>query len=140
MDRGRTASKRHLICDGGGLPLAPPLLRVANLNDYGMLLPLLERVGQRRGGARLVLADRGYDARAVREGIRHAATSRGSPNAAGSVLLQRNRSAILSCATRRWERWSAPGTGSPLRGRSSPWLPARTSTSPNSPKTTVNLC
>jgi transposase len=70
VDRGRTASKRHLICDGSGLPLAPPLLSAANVNDYGMILPLLDRVAaDRPAGGRLVLADRGYDSHAVREGI-----------------------------------------------------------------------
>ena len=66
MDRGRTATKRHLICDGSGLPLAAGLT-AANVNDYGQLLPLLDQVQVAPG--RQVLADRGYDAKAVREGI-----------------------------------------------------------------------
>lgn len=68
MDRGRTASKRHLIVDGQGLPLAVALT-AANVNDYGQLLPLLDAAvgGIHTGGQ--VLADRGYDSRAVREGI-----------------------------------------------------------------------
>jgi transposase len=69
VDRGRRASKRHLIVDGQGVPLAVALT-AANINDYGQLLPLLDAAG---GGAdgegRLVLADRGYDSRAVREGV-----------------------------------------------------------------------
>lgn len=70
MDRGRTASKRHLIADGRGLPLAVALT-AANVNEYGALLPLLDEVAAGEHGAgRAVLADRGYDARAVREGIR----------------------------------------------------------------------
>lgn len=70
MDRGRTASKRHLIVDAQGVPLAVALT-AANINDYGQLLPLLDAGGGGvPGEGRLVLADRGYDSRAVREGIR----------------------------------------------------------------------
>jgi transposase len=69
VDRGRTATKRHLITDGGGLPLRPAL-SAANVNDYGQLLPLLDAVaGGKAGRGRLVLADRGYDSSAVREGV-----------------------------------------------------------------------
>lgn len=68
MDRGRTATKRHLITDGRGLPLAVALT-AANVNDYHQLLPLLDQLEGPAGG-REVLADRGYDAQAVREGIR----------------------------------------------------------------------
>lgn len=67
MDRGRTATKRHLITDGGGLPLAVALT-AANVNDYHQLLPLLDQLSGPAAG-REVLADRGYDANAVREGI-----------------------------------------------------------------------
>ncbi len=70
MDRGRTATKRHLITDGQGLPLAATI-SAANVNEYGALLPLLDHVAAGAHGAgRLVLADRGYDAKAVREGVR----------------------------------------------------------------------
>lgn len=68
MDRGRTATKRHLITDGGGLPLAVAVT-AANVNDYHQLLPLLDQLTGPAAG-REVLADRGYDAKAVREGIR----------------------------------------------------------------------
>lgn len=67
MDRGRTATKRHLITDGGGLPLAVAVT-AANVNDYHQLLPLLDQVATVGDGCE-VLADRGYDAKAVREGI-----------------------------------------------------------------------
>jgi transposase len=66
VDRGRTATKRHLITEGQGLPLAVALT-AANVNDYGQLLPLLDQVAVEPGGQ--VLADRGYDAKAVRDGI-----------------------------------------------------------------------
>jgi len=69
VDRGRTATKRHLITDGQGVPLAAALT-AANINDYGQLLPLLDRVALgEHGQGRLLLADRGYDAKAVRAGI-----------------------------------------------------------------------
>ena len=70
MDRGRTATKRHLITDGQGLPLAVALT-AANVNDYGQLLPLLDALQRPPAGGEgcQVLADRGYDAKAVREGI-----------------------------------------------------------------------
>lgn len=67
MDRGRSATKRHLITDGGGLPLAVAVT-AANVNDYHQLLPLLDQLSVPADG-RAVLADRGYDAKAVREGI-----------------------------------------------------------------------
>ena len=66
MDRGRTATKRHLITEGRGLPLGVALT-AANVNDYGQLLPLLDGIAVEPG--RQVLADRGYDSKQVREGI-----------------------------------------------------------------------
>lgn len=42
-------------------------LTAANVNDYGQLVPLLDQVAVAPG--REVLADRGYDSQAVREGI-----------------------------------------------------------------------
>jgi transposase len=70
VDRGRKASKRHLIVDGRGVPLAVAVT-AANVNDYGQLLPLVDQAGGgAHGDGRLILADRGYDSRAVRDGIR----------------------------------------------------------------------
>lgn len=69
MDRGRTATKRHLITDGKGTPLAAHIT-AANVNDYGQLLPLLDCfLGESLGSGQEILADRGYDAKAVRDGI-----------------------------------------------------------------------
>jgi len=69
VDRGRSATKRHLISEGRGLPLGV-LLSAANVNDYGMLLPLVDALyGNAPGAGRLVLADRGYDSNAIREGL-----------------------------------------------------------------------
>ena len=51
------------------MPLAVAIT-AANVNDYGQLLPLLDQLwGERLGDGREVLADRGYDARAVRDGV-----------------------------------------------------------------------
>jgi transposase len=69
VDRGRTATKRHLITAGDGTPRAASIT-AANINDYGQLLPLLDALaGEVCGDGREVLADRGYDAKAVRDGI-----------------------------------------------------------------------
>ena len=59
-----------MIVDGQGLPLAVSIT-AENVNDYGQLLPLVDAAGGGvAGDGRLVLADRGYDSRAIREGIR----------------------------------------------------------------------
>ena len=45
-------------------------ITAANVNDYGLLLPLLDEVcAAQEGDRRQVLADRGYDAKAIRDGI-----------------------------------------------------------------------
>jgi len=67
VDRARTGSKHHLLCDGAGIPLAISLTG-GQRNDVTQLLPLVDGVGPvrgRRGRPRQrpdrVLADRGYD-------------------------------------------------------------------------------
>jgi hypothetical protein len=67
VDRGRAGSKRRLITDGYGTPLAVPLTG-GNRNDVTQLLPLLDavppirgRVGRPRRRAVTLYADRGYD-------------------------------------------------------------------------------
>jgi transposase len=67
VDRGKTGSKHHLICDGGGIPLAVTLTG-GNRNDITQLVPLLDAIPPvrgRRGRPRrkpdVVVADRGYD-------------------------------------------------------------------------------
>jgi transposase len=46
-------------------------ITAANVNDYGMLLPLLEQAWPEAeaGDGRAVLADRGYDSKEVRDGV-----------------------------------------------------------------------
>ena len=67
-DRGKNGSKRHLIVDGQGTPLAVEHTG-ANVHDSEMAIALVEgipRIKQRRGRPRKrpeeVLADRAYDA------------------------------------------------------------------------------
>lgn len=67
-DRGKNGSKRHLIVDGQGTPLAIDHTG-ANVHDSEMALPLVDAIPpikQPRGGPRKrpdeVLADRAYDA------------------------------------------------------------------------------
>ncbi|MEA2379140.1 MAG: hypothetical protein QOD13_3047 [Thermoleophilaceae bacterium] len=67
VDRGRTGSKHHLICDTAGIPLAITLTG-GNRNDVTQLLPLVDGVGPVRGRpgrarqrAEQLIADRGYD-------------------------------------------------------------------------------
>src|SRR5262249_27009184 len=75
-DRAKRGSKRHLICDGQGIPLAVRLTG-ANRNDSQEALALVDAIpllqGERgRPWCRpaCVLGDRGYDAAAIRRGLR----------------------------------------------------------------------
>jgi transposase len=75
-DRAKRGSKRHLICDGRGVPLAVRLTG-ANRNDSQEAMALVEAIpslnGKRGRPRRLpdgVLGDRGYDAAAIRRGLR----------------------------------------------------------------------
>jgi transposase len=74
-DRAKMGSKRHLICDGRGVPLAIQLTG-ANRNDSQQALALVDAIPSlqgRRGRPRhrpdCVLGDRGYDAESIRQGL-----------------------------------------------------------------------
>jgi len=76
-DRAKLGNKRHLICDRWGITLAIQLT-AANKNDSQQALAALvdaipslqgERV-RPRNRPRYLLGDRGYDARAIRRGLR----------------------------------------------------------------------
>jgi transposase len=75
-DRAKRGSKRHLICDAHGVPLAIRLTG-ANRNDSQEALALVDAIPPLQGGrgrprcrpAR-VLGDRGYDAASIRSGLR----------------------------------------------------------------------
>ena len=75
-DRAKRGSKRHLICDGQGVPLAVRLTG-ANRNDSQEALALVDAIpplhgarGRPRKRPDCVLGDRGYDAAAIRRGLR----------------------------------------------------------------------
>jgi transposase len=75
-DRAKRGSKRHLICDGRGVPLAVRLTG-ANRNDSQEALTLVDAIpllqgarGRPRQRPDCVLGDRGYDAAASRRGLR----------------------------------------------------------------------
>jgi len=71
-DRAKRGSKRHLICDGRGVPLAVRLTG-ANRNDSQEALALVDAIPLLHGGhgrprqrPDCVLGDRGYDAAVIR--------------------------------------------------------------------------
>jgi transposase len=77
VDRGKPGSKLHLLCDGGGLPLAA-VVTAANVNDTTMFQALVEDIppirtpsGRRRRRPGKLHADKGYDSQANRAWLRH---------------------------------------------------------------------
>lgn len=67
VDRARTGSKHHLLCDANGAPLAISLTG-GNRNDITQLLALIDgispvkgKLGRPRQRPERLLADRGYD-------------------------------------------------------------------------------
>jgi transposase len=75
-DRAKLESKRHLICDGHGVPLAVRLTG-ANRNDSQEALALVDAIPPLRGERSrprrrpvCVLGDRGYDAAVIRHSLR----------------------------------------------------------------------
>jgi transposase len=75
-DRAKRGSKRHLVCDAQGVPLAIRLTGV-NRNDSQEALALVDAIAPlqgERGRPRCrpvcVVGDRGYDAAAIRQGLR----------------------------------------------------------------------
>jgi transposase len=74
-DRAKLGSKRHLICDGRGVRVIQ--LTGANRNDSQQALALIDAIpalqgdrGRPRNRPDCVLGDRGYDAEAIRRGLR----------------------------------------------------------------------
>lgn len=75
-DRAKLGSKRHLLCDGCGVPLVIQLTG-ANRNDSQQALALVDEIpplqgeyGPPRRRPTCVLGDRGYDAYAIRLALR----------------------------------------------------------------------
>jgi transposase len=72
--RGGFSSKLHLLCEGNGIPLAAMVVP-GQQHENRSIMPLLDsvRVRQKRGRPRqrpkLLVADKAYDLRPVREGI-----------------------------------------------------------------------
>ena len=84
-DRAKRGSKRHLICDGRGVPLAVRLTG-ANRNDAQEALGLVDAIpplhgerGRPRQRPDCVLGDRGYDAAAIGVGCGRGISCHGSP-------------------------------------------------------------
>lgn len=75
-DRAKRGSKRHVICDGHGVPLAVRLTG-ANRHDSQEAMPLVDAIpplqgerGRPRCRPDCVLGDRAYDAETIRRGLR----------------------------------------------------------------------
>jgi transposase len=75
-DRAKRGSKRHVICDGRGVPLAIRLTG-ANRHDSKEALPLVDAIpplqgerGRPRCRPDCLLGDRAYDAEPIRQGLR----------------------------------------------------------------------
>ena len=108
-DRAKRGSKRHLLCDGRGVPLAVRLTG-ANRNDSQEALALVDAIpplqgarGRPRQRPDCVLGDRGYDAAAIRRGLRTRTSCPCWPCAAPSMGV-----AWVAGAG----SWSAPSPGS----------------------------
>ncbi|WP_413804534.1 IS5 family transposase [Streptomyces sp. OE57] len=121
VDRRKTGSKRHLICDGKGMPLHV-ITTAANVNDIAQTLNLVDgispvagRPGRLRRRPECVLGDKAYDAKAMRRELRRrrilpVISRKGAPNIKGlgklrylveptfALLQQFKRLAV------RWER------------------------------------
>jgi IS5 family transposase len=123
VDRGKPGAKLHLVCDGGGLPLAAAVT-AANLADTTMFQAVLDDVPPIRTPSQrwryrpdAVHADKAYDSAANRawlrrRGLRPRIARRGLDS---SARLGRHRWKVeralswLSCFRRlgvRWDRGS----------------------------------
>ncbi|MFE7935560.1 transposase, partial [Streptomyces sp. NPDC057456] len=76
VDRRKTGSKHHLICDGRGTPLKV-ITTAANVNDVTQTLVLVDgippvagRPGSPRKRPEALLGDKGYDSNPHREELR----------------------------------------------------------------------
>ncbi|MEV8092648.1 transposase [Streptomyces nigra] len=76
VDRRKTGSKHHLICDGRGTPLHV-ITTAANVNDITQTLALVDgiapvagRLGRPRRRPQSLLGDKGYGSKTVRRELR----------------------------------------------------------------------
>jgi transposase len=121
VDRRKTGSKHHLICDGRGTPFKV-ITTAANVNDITQTLGLVDgippvagRLGRPRRRPESVLGDNAYDSKAVRRELQRrrimpVISRKGAPNIKGlgklryvveqtfALLHQFKRLAV------RWER------------------------------------
>jgi transposase len=118
VDRGKPGSKLHLVCDGGGLPLAA-VVTAANVNDTVMfqtvedIPPVRTPAGRRRTRPAKVHADKGYDSRANRAYLRRRGIKAriARREVESSTRLGRHRWKVeralswLSCFRRLQVRW-----------------------------------
>ncbi|WP_398911711.1 transposase [Streptomyces sp. CEV 2-1] len=91
VDRRKTSSKHHLICDGRGTPLKV-ITTAANVNDVTQTLALVDgippvagRPGRPRRRPDALLGDKGYDSNPNRNALRErrilpVISRKGSPN------------------------------------------------------------
>lgn len=121
VDRRKTGSKHHLICDGRGTPLKV-ITTAANVNDVTQTLALVDgippvagRPGRPRRRPEALLGDKGYDSKPNRDERRHrrilpVISRKGSPNIKGIGKLRyvvEQTFALLHHFKRlavRWER------------------------------------
>ncbi|GAA3014722.1 hypothetical protein JCM13580A_56930 [Streptomyces drozdowiczii] len=121
VDRRKTGSKHHLICDGHGTPLKV-ITTAANVNDVTQTLavvdgvpPVAGRPGRPRRRREVLLGDKGYDSNPNRDELRHrrilpVISRKGSPNIKGLGKLRyvvEQTFALLHHFKRlavRWER------------------------------------
>lgn len=121
VDRRKTGSKHHLICDGRGTPLKV-ITTAANVNDVTQTLALVDgippvagRPGRPRHRPEALLGDKGYDSNAHRDELRRrrilpVISRKGSPNIKGMGKLRyvvEQTFALLHHFKRlavRWER------------------------------------
>jgi transposase len=99
VDRRKTGSKHHLICDGRGTPLWG-ITTAANVNDITQTLNLVDgippvggRTGRPRRRPESVLGDKAYDSCAVHRELRRrrilaVISRRGAPNIKGLGKLR----------------------------------------------------
>ncbi|MFD9356053.1 IS5 family transposase [Streptomyces sp. NPDC060031] len=121
VDRRKTGSKHHLICDGRGTPLKV-ITTAANVNDATQTLALVAGIppaagppGQPRQRPQALLGDKGYDSNPNRRELRKrrilpVISRRGAPNIQGMGKLRyviEQTFALLHQFKRlavRWER------------------------------------
>lgn len=121
VDRRKTGSKHHLICDGRGTPLKV-ITTAGNVNDVTQTLALVDgippvagRSGRPRRRPEALLGDKGYDSNPNREELRKrrilpVISRKGAPNIQGMGKLRyvvEQTFALLHHFKRlavRWER------------------------------------